>query len=110
MADQIQILLLNILQKIILTNKNIENFINQNTKLKSKNKEKDPNYTRKYLDIMLKHAAIFAKDGTYFRLKAHTRENEHTELRKYLTQTKAKQTLEVGFAYGSSAFILHSIA
>lgn len=43
--------------------------------MKSKNKEKDPNYTRKYLDIMLKHAAIFAKDGTYFRLKAHTREN-----------------------------------
>ncbi len=73
--------------------------------MKSKNTEKDPNYTRKYLDIMLKHAAIFAKDGTYFRLKAHTRENEHTELRNYLTQTKAKQTLEVGFAYGSSALV-----
>ena len=72
---------------------------------KSKNPEKDPDYTRKYLNTMLKHAAIFSKDGTYYRLKAHTRENEHDELRKYLKETKATHTLEVGFAYGSSALV-----
>jgi predicted O-methyltransferase YrrM len=71
----------------------------------SKNPDKDPNYTKHFLDVMLKHAAIFSKDGKYHRLKAHTRENEHVELRKYLRQTKAEQTLEVGFAYGASALV-----
>lgn len=54
---------------------------------------------------MLKHAAIFDKHGKYYMLKAQTRENEHAEIRKALTQTKAKQTLEVGFAYGTSALV-----
>lgn len=73
--------------------------------MKSKNTEKDPKHTRKYLDIMLKHAVLFSKDGTYRMLKAHTRENEHNEMRKHLRDTKAKHTLEVGFAYGSSALV-----
>jgi len=69
----------------------------------SKNPEKDPNYTKNFLDVMLRHSAIFNKDGSYLKLHSHTKENEHQEIRKYLSQTKAKQTLEVGFAYGTSA-------
>jgi len=69
------------------------------------NPEKDSKITRRFLDTMLKHAAIFDKSGRYHRLHAQTRENEHHEMRKFLTQTDAKQTLEVGFAYGSSALV-----
>jgi len=71
----------------------------------SKNPEKDPEYTKHFLDVMLKHSAIFTKDGKYLKLHSHTKENEHEEIRKHLSQTKAKQTLEVGFAYGTSALI-----
>jgi len=72
---------------------------------KSKNPEKDPDYTKHFLDLMLKHAAIFDKEGKYIKLHSHTKENEHQELRKYLKETKAKHTLEVGFAFGSSALV-----
>jgi len=69
------------------------------------NPDKDPEITHKFLDTMLKHAAIFDRQGRYHRLHAQTRENEHSEMRKYLRQTDAKDTLEVGFAYGTSALV-----
>jgi len=69
------------------------------------NPEKNPEITRRFLHTMLKHAAIFDKSNRYHRLHAHTRDNEHSEIRKYLKQTDAKNTLEVGFAYGSSALV-----
>jgi len=72
---------------------------------KSKNPDHDPEYTKKFLGVILKHSAIFSKSGTYIQLHSHTRENEHKEIRKYLTQSKAKKTLEVGFAFGPSALI-----
>ena len=71
----------------------------------SKNTDKDPEFTKEYLDLMLKHFVVFTPSGVYRRLKSHTRANEHKEIRKYLEKTKAKQTLEVGFAYGSSALV-----
>jgi predicted O-methyltransferase YrrM len=71
----------------------------------SKNTEKDPVFTRKYLELMMKTAAVFTPKGEYRRLSSHTRDVEHTEIRKALSQTKAKQTLEVGFAYGTSALV-----
>jgi len=72
---------------------------------KSKNSERDPEYTRKFLDLMLKHAAVFDKHGKYYKLGSHTRQNEHNEISKCLGQTKANKTLEVGFAYGTSALV-----
>jgi predicted O-methyltransferase YrrM len=54
---------------------------------------------------MLKNRVIFTPNGEQRRLSSHTRENEHNEIRKALTSTKAKQTLEVGFAYGTSALV-----
>jgi len=72
---------------------------------KFKNPEKDPKLTREFLKLTLKHAAVFSPLGEYRRLKAHTRENEHQELEKALRLTSAQQTLEVGFAYGSSALV-----
>jgi predicted O-methyltransferase YrrM len=71
----------------------------------SKNTSKDPEYTRRFLDVMLKHAAVFDKDGRYYKLGSHTRQNEHNEIAKALGQTKARNTLEVGFAYGTSALV-----
>jgi len=72
---------------------------------KHKNPEKDPDYTKKFLELTLKHFVVFNPDNQYRVLKSHTRESEHEELRKVLRQTKAKHTLEVGFAYGSSALV-----
>lgn len=71
----------------------------------SKNVDKDPKFTREFLDTMLRHAAVFTPDGQYRRLQAQTKSEEHVEIRKALKQTKAKQTLEVGFAYGTSALV-----
>lgn len=71
----------------------------------SKNTDKDPKFTREFLDSMLRHASVFTPDGQYRRLQAQTKSEEHAEIRKALKQTKAKQTLEVGFAYGTSALV-----
>ena len=46
---------------------------------------------------------MFTPSGEYRRLTSHTRDAEHDLIRKVLKQTKAKHTLEVGFAYGTSA-------
>jgi len=73
--------------------------------VRSKNTEKDPNFTKKYLKLMLDHYVVFTPGGQYRRLTSHTRAEEHAELRKYLQKAKAEQTLEVGFAYGSSALV-----
>lgn len=72
---------------------------------KQKNTEKDPKYTKQFLESTLTHFAVFTPDGEYRKLTSHTKDNEHAEIRKALTQTKAKQTLEVGFAYGTSALV-----
>lgn len=72
---------------------------------KFKNPDKDPKLTQRFLELTLKHAAVFTPSGEYRRLKAHTRENEHSELQKALRLTSAQHTLEVGFAYGSSALV-----
>jgi predicted O-methyltransferase YrrM len=48
---------------------------------------------------------VFTKDGEYRRLTSHTRQAEHDEIRKRLVETKAKNTLEVGLAYGTSALV-----
>lgn len=69
------------------------------------NKTKDPLVTKTYLETMLKHAAVFTPDGEYRRLTSQTRDAEHIQIRKALEQTKAKHTLEVGFAYGTSALV-----
>jgi predicted O-methyltransferase YrrM len=73
--------------------------------LLDKNTEKDPTFTKKYLNTMLEYRAVFTPDGEYRRLHSHTRIDEHDHFRKALKNTKAKQTLEVGFAYGSSALV-----
>jgi len=73
--------------------------------IKTKNTEKDPQITHQYLTTIIKHAALFNEDGKYIRLSSNTRPNEHIEIMKALIQTKAKQTLEVGFAYGTSALV-----
>jgi predicted O-methyltransferase YrrM len=70
-----------------------------------KNTEKDPKFTEKYLETILKHHVVFTPDGEYRKLHSHTKDREHDEIRKALTKTKAKQTLEVGFAYGTSALV-----
>ena len=70
-----------------------------------KNLEKDPELTRKFLEDTLKYSAVFTPDGEYRRLASHTKEPEHMEIRKWLTATNAKDTLEVGFAYGTSALV-----
>jgi len=72
---------------------------------KARNPEKDPAYTKKFLELTLKHAAVFTPSGQYRRLTSYTRENEHKEIRKALRSTNAKHTLEVGFAYGTSALV-----
>ena len=63
--------------------------------LTGSNPEKDHQVTRHFLNTMMKHAAVFDKAGHFYRLGSHTRENEHQEIRKALTQTKAKNTLEI---------------
>jgi predicted O-methyltransferase YrrM len=69
------------------------------------NPEKDPEQTKMFLDATLKYASVFTKDGEYRRLTSHTRQAEHDEIRKRLVETKAKSTLEVGLAYGTSALV-----
>jgi predicted O-methyltransferase YrrM len=69
------------------------------------NPEKDPEQTRMFLDATVKYASVFTKDGEYRRLTSHTRQAEHDEIRKRLVETKAKNTLEVGLAYGTSALV-----
>ncbi len=71
----------------------------------SKNTEKDPKFTKQFLEVMLQHRVVFTPEGEYRRLHSHTRTEEHLHLRKVLSSTKAKQTLEVGLAYGSSALV-----
>ncbi len=71
----------------------------------AKNREKDPAFTKKFLELTLKHFAVFTPDGEYRRLTSHTKESEHSEIRKILKSTKATNTLEVGFAYGTSALV-----
>lgn len=70
-----------------------------------KNPEKDPELTREFYELLLSYSAVFTPDGTYRRLHSHTRPLEHATIRDALNETKAKQTLEVGFAYGTSALI-----
>jgi predicted O-methyltransferase YrrM len=72
---------------------------------KHKNTEKDPNYTKQFITTTLNHFAVFTPDNQYRKLTSHTKENEHAEIRKMLRQTKAVQTLEIGFAYGTSALV-----
>jgi predicted O-methyltransferase YrrM len=72
---------------------------------KHKNTEKDPNYTKQFLTTMLNHFVVFTPDNEYRKLTSHTKEDEHREIRKILRQTKAVQTLEVGFAFGTSALV-----
>ena len=69
------------------------------------NPEKDPEQTKMFLDATLKYASVFTKDGEYRRLTSHTRQAEHEEIRKRLLETRAKHTLEVGLAYGTSALV-----
>jgi predicted O-methyltransferase YrrM len=69
------------------------------------NPEKDPEQTKMFLDATLKYASVFTKDGEYRRLTSHTRQAEHDEIRKRLVETRAKNTLEVGLAYGTSALV-----
>lgn len=69
------------------------------------NPEKDPDQTKMFLDATLKYASVFTKDGEYRRLTSHTRQAEHDEIRKRLVETRAKNTLEVGLAYGTSALV-----
>jgi predicted O-methyltransferase YrrM len=73
--------------------------------LTGSNPAKDPTVTRTFLNTMLQTRAIFSPAGEYRRLHAQTKLPEHIELRKALEQTKAKHTLEVGFAYGTSALV-----
>jgi predicted O-methyltransferase YrrM len=73
--------------------------------LTGKNPKKDPEVTRSFLDTMLRSSAVFTPSGDYRRLQAQTKAPEHVELRKALTETHAKHTLEVGFAYGASALV-----
>lgn len=72
---------------------------------KFKNPEKDPELTRKFLDATFKYAAVFTPAGEYRRLASHTKASEHSEVRRWLDETDAKDTLEVGFAYGISALV-----
>jgi len=69
------------------------------------NPEKDPEQTKMFLDATLKYASVFTKDGEYRRLTSHTRQTEHDEIRKRLVETHAKNTLEVGLAFGTSALV-----
>ena len=73
--------------------------------LTGKNPKKDPEVTRSFLDTMLRSSAIFTPSGIYRRLHAQTKAPEHVELRTALKETHAKHTLEVGFAYGTSALV-----
>jgi predicted O-methyltransferase YrrM len=70
-----------------------------------KNPEKDPELTRKFLEATLKYVAVFTPSGDYRRLGSHTKAPEHSEIRRWLDETDAKDTLEVGFAYGISALV-----
>ena len=72
---------------------------------KHKNTEKDPNYTKQFIETTLNHFVVFTPDNEYRKLTSHTKENEHAEIRKMLRQTKAVQTLEIGFAFGTSALV-----
>jgi predicted O-methyltransferase YrrM len=67
--------------------------------------KKDPNYTKEFISTTLKHSVVFTPKNEYRKLTSHTKENEHVEIRKALHQTKAIQTLEVGFAFGTSALV-----
>jgi hypothetical protein len=73
--------------------------------LKFKNPDKDPEKTKQFTELTLKHAAVFTASGEYRRLASHTKRTEHIEISKWLSKTHAKDTLEVGFAYGTSALI-----
>jgi predicted O-methyltransferase YrrM len=70
-----------------------------------RNTEKDSELTRKFLENILKYSAVFTPDGEYRRLGSHTKAPEHSEIKRWLNETKAKDTLEVGFAYGTSALV-----
>lgn len=70
-----------------------------------KNPEKDPSLTMEFYELMMAYQAVFTANGTHRRLHSHTRPLEHSTIRNALAETKAKQTLEVGFAYGTSAII-----
>lgn len=70
-----------------------------------KNPDKDPNKTKLFLDASQKYAAVFTPEGDYRRLRSHTRKSEHEEITRRLIETNAKNTLEVGLAYGTSALV-----
>lgn len=71
----------------------------------SRNPTRDPSITKAFLDLTMKHYAVFDSDGKYYRLGSNTKPVEHEEIRSVLKRTKAKKTLEVGFAYGTSAIL-----
>lgn len=73
--------------------------------LSFKNPEKDPLLTREFYELTLTYYAVFTPEGQYRPLHSHTRPLEHATIREALLETKAKHTLEVGFAYGTSALI-----
>jgi len=70
-----------------------------------KNPDKDPELTQKFLQTTLKYSAVFTPSGQYRRLASHTKDSEHSEIKRWLDETDAKDTLEVGFAYGISALV-----
>lgn len=70
-----------------------------------RNPTKDYRLTREFLDLTMKHYAVFDSTGKYYRLGSNTKPIEHEEIRSVLKKTGAKKTLEVGFAYGTSALL-----
>lgn len=70
-----------------------------------KNTEKDADLTRKFIEATQKYSAVFTPEGDYVRLRSDMKESEHSQIREWLGATKAKDTLEVGFAYGMSALV-----
>lgn len=72
---------------------------------KSRNVEKDSKFTMDFLELMLQTYAVFTPKGEYRRLTSNIKTPEQSEILNALKSTKAKQTLEVGFAYGGSALL-----
>lgn len=70
-----------------------------------RNPEKDAKVTRDFYELTMSYEVVFTPEGEPRRLHSHTRQLEHSTIRNALTKTNAKQTLEIGFAYGVSALI-----
>lgn len=70
-----------------------------------KNKDKDPEYTKEFISTTLKYSVVFTPKNEYRKLTSNTKENEHYSIQKALQKTNAVNTLEVGFAFGTSALV-----